>query len=93
MFGKWHLGDNYPYRRGDRGFHEVVRHGWVLEYQAGLIGERFFDDTYWHNGTTQKYKGYCCTDVFLFRRPWNFIEEKQNDPFFLLYPTRANMDH
>ena len=27
MFGKWHLGDNYPYRPDDRGFHEVVRHG------------------------------------------------------------------
>ena len=29
MFGKWHLGDNYPYRPHDRGFHESVwhRHG------------------------------------------------------------------
>ena len=23
MFGKWHLGDNYPYRPEDRGFQEV----------------------------------------------------------------------
>ena len=27
MFGKWHLGDNYPYRPEDRGFDEVYRHG------------------------------------------------------------------
>ena len=27
MYGKWHLGDNYPYRPEDRGFHEVIRHG------------------------------------------------------------------
>ena len=27
MFGKWHLGDNYPYRPEDRGFSEVYRHG------------------------------------------------------------------
>ena len=27
MFGKWHLGDNYPFRPEDRGFSEVVRHG------------------------------------------------------------------
>ena len=27
MFGKWHLGDNYPYRPEDRGFQEVLRHG------------------------------------------------------------------
>ena len=27
MFGKWHLGDNYPYRPEDRGYTEVMRHG------------------------------------------------------------------
>ncbi|MEM6279638.1 MAG: sulfatase-like hydrolase/transferase, partial [Verrucomicrobiota bacterium] len=27
MFGKWHLGDNYPFRPEDRGFTEVLRHG------------------------------------------------------------------
>lgn len=27
LFGKWHLGDNYPYRPIDRGFEEVVTHG------------------------------------------------------------------
>ena len=26
MFGKWHLGDNYPYRPEDRGFSHVVAH-------------------------------------------------------------------
>src|SRR5687768_8277756 len=24
LFGKWHLGDNHPYRPHDRGFHEAV---------------------------------------------------------------------
>ena len=64
MFGKWHLGDNYPYRPEDRGFQEVVRHG------GGGVGQTpdfwdnsYFDDTYWHNGVPQKYKGYC-SDVF-----------------------------
>ena len=27
MFGKWHLGDNYPYRPHDRGFDETFYHG------------------------------------------------------------------
>ena len=27
IFGKWHLGDNYPYRPQDLGFQEVVVHG------------------------------------------------------------------
>ena len=27
IFGKWHLGDNYPFRPQDRGFDEVLIHG------------------------------------------------------------------
>ena len=27
IFGKWHLGDNYPFRPQDRGFQEVLVHG------------------------------------------------------------------
>ena len=41
MFGKWHLGDNYPFRPEDRGFHEVVRHGGGGHYPGtGLLGKR-----------------------------------------------------
>lgn len=88
MFGKWHLGDNFPYRPEDRGFHEVVRHGgggitqgpdyWLNDY---------FDDTYWHNGQTEKYEGYC-TDVF-FSEAMDFIEENKENPFFCYIATNA----
>ncbi|MFV1994857.1 MAG: sulfatase-like hydrolase/transferase, partial [Verrucomicrobiales bacterium] len=51
MFGKWHMGDNYPYRPEDRGFQEVMRHG------GGGVGQTpdywdnaYFDGSYWHNG-------------------------------------------
>ena len=27
MFGKWHLGDNYPFRPHNRGFEEALYHG------------------------------------------------------------------
>ncbi len=88
MFGKWHLGDNYPYRPEDRGFHEVVRHG------AGGIGQApdywmndYFDDTYWYNGEPQKYEGYC-TDVF-FSEALKFIEKNKNHPFFCYLSTNA----
>ena len=33
VFGKWHLGDNYPFRPQDRGFHESFIHG------GGVVGE------------------------------------------------------
>ena len=64
MFGKWHLGDNYPYRPEDRGYTEVMRHG------GGGVGQTpdywdnaYFDGSYWHNGTPEPVEGFC-TDVF-----------------------------
>lgn len=88
MFGKWHLGDNYPYRPEDRGFHEVVRHGGGgITQGPDYWGNDYFDDTYWHNGETQKYTGYC-TDVF-FAEAMKFIEENKNHPFFCYIATNA----
>lgn len=80
-FGKWHLGDNYPFRPEDRGFQETVMHG------AGGVGQTpdywdndYFDDTYFTNGKPKKYKGYC-TDVF-FGEAIKFIEANKSNPFF-----------
>ena len=90
LFGKWHLGDNYPYRPEDRGFQEVVRHG------AGGIGQTpdywnnaYFDDTYFHDGVPEKFEGYC-TDVF-FNEAKRFIKSQadQGKPFFAYISTNA----
>ncbi len=88
MFGKWHLGDNYPYRPEDRGFHEVVRHGGGgISQGPDYWGNDYFDDTYWHNGETRAYEGYC-TDVF-FSEALKFIEENKDRPFFCYISTNA----
>ena len=88
MFGKWHLGDNYPFRPEDRGFHEVVRHGGGgITQGPDYWGNDYFDDTYWHNGETEAYKGYC-TDVF-FAEALDFIEENKEHPFFCYISTNA----
>ncbi len=88
MFGKWHLGDNYPYRPGDRGFHEVVRHGGGGVGQLpDYWGNTYFNDTYWHNGEPQKYEGYC-TDVF-FDEALRFIDSNKEKPFFCYISTNA----
>ena len=88
MFGKWHLGDNYPYRPEDRGFHEVVRHGGGgIAQGPDYWGNDYFDDTYWHNGETEEYKGYC-TDVF-FEEALKFIEKNKDNPFFCYISTNA----
>ncbi len=88
MFGKWHLGDNYPFRPKDRGFHEVVRHGGGgISQGPDFWGNDYFDDTYWHNGVETKYEGYC-TDVF-FNQALDFIEENKDHPFFCYISTNA----
>ncbi len=87
-FGKWHLGDNYPARPQDRGFHETVVHGGGGVGQTpDFWGNDYFDDIYWCNGRPKKYQGYC-TDVF-FTEGLRFIEENKDRPFFCYIPTNA----
>ncbi|MSU49412.1 MAG: hypothetical protein EXS37_10055 [Opitutus sp.] len=75
MFGKWHLGDNYPYRPEDRGFTEVYRHGGGGVGQTpDLWDNSYFDGSYFHNGRIVAAKGFC-TDVF-FAEAQRFIREQ-----------------
>jgi arylsulfatase len=64
IFGKWHLGANYPFRPEDRGFSETV---WFPSSHIGSVpdhwGNDYFDDTYIRNGRPEAFEGYC-TDVF-----------------------------
>ena len=66
IFGKWHLGSNYPFRPEDRGFDETC---WFPSSNIGSVpdfwGNDYFDDTYVNNGKWKKYEGYC-TDIFFF---------------------------
>ncbi len=74
MFGKWHLGDNYPYRPQDRGFQHVVAHkGGGVGQTPDSWGNNYFDDTYFHNGEPVEHAGYC-TDVW-FDEAIHFIEQ------------------
>lgn len=88
MFGKWHLGDNYPLRPEDQGFDYVVRHGGGGVGQGpDYWGNDYFDDTYWRNGVPEKFEGYC-TDIW-FRESIRFIERNRNRPFFCYLSTNA----
>jgi arylsulfatase A-like enzyme len=90
VFGKWHLGDNYPYRPQDRGFAESV---WFPSSHIGSVpdywGNDYFDDTYMHNGKREKYEGYC-TDIF-FDQAMDFIKiaRNNNKPFLAYIPTNT----
>ncbi len=90
LFGKWHLGDNHPYRPQDRGLQESVT---FPSSHIGSVPDHwnndYFDDTYLHNGIKQEYVGYT-TDVF-FSEAIDWMKRKaENDkPFFLYLPTAA----
>jgi arylsulfatase A-like enzyme len=88
IFGKWHLGDNFPYRPQDRGFDEVLTFGGGgIGNTPDFWGNNYFDDALRHNGKLEKYKGYC-TDVF-FTAALRFIEKNKGRPFFAYIPTNA----
>jgi len=88
IFGKWHLGDNYPFRPQDRGFHETLVHGGGGVGQGpDYWGNDYFDDTYIHNGKLEKFTGYC-TDIW-FDRALKFIEANKGRPFFCYLSTNA----
>jgi arylsulfatase A-like enzyme len=88
IFGKWHLGDNFPFRPEDRGFHDVVIHGGGgIGQTPDYWGNRYVDDHFLTNGTWTPYEGYC-TDVF-FDQALRFIERNRDRPFFAYIPTNV----
>jgi len=88
IFGKWHLGDNYPFRPSDRGFDESLVHGGGGVGQTpDAWGNDYFDDTYFRNGQPAKQQGYC-TDVW-FQNAERFIEEHKDERFFCYVATNA----
>ena len=86
IFGKWHLGDNYPSRPSDQGFQESLIH---LSGGIGQVGDftnyykgstSYFDPTLWLNNNQKKYDGYC-SDVFT-DEALKFIEKNKDNQFF-----------
>ena len=90
IFGKWHLGDNYPFRPEDRGFEEAI---WFPSSHINSVPDYwnndYFDDTFIHNGNRESFEGYC-TDIF-FREAMEWIDRGQNQdkPFFVYLPLNA----
>jgi arylsulfatase A-like enzyme len=89
IFGKWHLGDNYPYRPFDQGFETSV------VFRAGGVGQpgdifnffardsSYFNPVLFKNGEPVKTIGYC-SDVYT-DETIEFINKNQGKsekPFF-----------
>ena len=93
LFGKWHLGDNYPSRPMDRGFDDCL---WFPSSHLNSVPDHwnndYFDDVLRRNDRPEAHAGYC-TDVF-FREAMRWMGEQQaavggGRPFFCYLPTNA----
>ena len=88
LFGKWHLGDTYPYRPEDQGFDEVLRHrGGGIAQPSCPPGNSYFDPLLLHNGKMEKFPGYCM-DIYT-DSAIRFIEANKGNPFFAYLATNT----
>ena len=89
IFGKWHLGDNYPDRPMDRGFQKCIWfRGW------GLLSESEFDNDYYHTRymdslTVVKSDKYCTDLWFDEAIHWMTRMHRDGKPFFAYIATNA----
>lgn len=89
-FGKWHLGDNYPFAPHFRGFDESLM---LANSGLGATDDYWendrFDDTHFLNGKPVKTSGFS-TDVFV-DHTLDFIKKHKEEPFFIYLAT--NIPH
>lgn len=94
IFGKWHLGDEEPYRPENRGFDEVYIHGGGgigqnYPHSADFPNNDYNNPVLYHNGKAVETKGYC-TDLFFDQAIRWMDRQKGGKPFFCYIPTNVN---
>ena len=87
-FGKWHLGDNYPYRPQDRGFQTTVHHpSWGITSAADYFENDYFNPYVRRGASVQPTEGYC-TDIW-FDETIKWIDQDRDAPFFAYLATNT----
>ena len=83
IFGKWHLGDNYPMRPADQGFHESLVHrgGGIGQASDPPGGSSYFNPILSRDGVLEKTEGYC-SDVYT-DAAIRFVDAHKGGPFFV----------
>ncbi len=92
IFGKWHLGDNYPMRPMDQGFQvSLIHRGGGIGQPSDPIGAEgnYTDPILFRNGQQVQMQGYC-TDLF-FDAAIDFVSGSvsKDEPFFAYIATNA----
>ena len=92
IYGKWHMGDNYPLRAMDQGFQDsLVHRGGGIGQPSDPIGAegKYTNPTLIKNGAEKPMKGYC-TDIY-FDAAMDFITNSVNskENFFTYIATNA----
>lgn len=94
IFGKWHLGDNYPRRPQDQGFEVSLVHrgGGLRQPSAVPGGEGYFNPILLAGGRPTRHEGYC-TEIF-FEAACQFIRQSaaEGRPFLAYIATNAPHD-
>jgi len=95
LFGKWHLGDTYPYRPQDRGFDETL---WFPSSHLGSVPDAwdndYFNDRYIRNSRRTATRGYSTDMLFREAFSWMKRESEAGRPFFCyLAPAAAHQPH
>ncbi len=97
IFGKWHLGDNYPHRPQDRGFDRAVYHlGWGITSTPDYWNNDYFDDFFRDHPAGRRgavpirqFAGYCSDVWFREAAAWIRQCRKADRPFFAYISTNA----
>ncbi len=90
IFGKWHLGDSYPFRPMDRGFQEAVyHHGFGLTGADSYWNNDYLNPYYRHNGVLEQAEGYCTDFWFDRAMAWMAGRREEGRPFLCYIPTNV----
>jgi len=89
IFGKWHLGDSYPYRPMDRGFQTAKYHLGFGMSSAPEFDNDYVDGRYRDNGVEKRFSGYCTDFWFGEAIAWMRKRQQDGEPFFCYLPTNA----
>ncbi len=89
-FGKWHMGDSYPYRPQDRGFDETIHHGaWGITSIPDYHGNTYWEGKFSHNEDLIDYDQYCTDAWFDYTLDYIKKWQKGDQPFFVYLSTNC----